>query len=406
MFKHLKLKVKNYRDSIIWFLLSLILLFTLSFLFISSPPHSDEKHFIETIKIFTERNLFFTMKDYPEITPPLFYIVFSLWSKIFGFSTESLRILNLFISLVCWQLIFYFFKVTTYRPKSSFLLSALVILNPYLLGVSIFVYNDNLMLLFLLLAMIFLYKDRTTLTGVSLSLALLIRQYSIIFPLSVFIYSSLKSIKEKKLRTELFTASVLSIIPLLMLFIYWKGFAPESGLKVWYVKNRSIYNLDYINTYLTLSSVYILPLLIYFFYKRGFVKSKLIFAIAFSIIVSFFPIKPSLATLGQINVTTVGYAHKFSNIIFGADSTALNILFFIFLIAGSYITITLFNDFIKKYREDNIDEESILSLCWLLFLLIMPFSFQVWEKYLLMILTFYMAAIYKQATQINLNHKS
>lgn len=405
MFEHLKLKVKNYRDSIIWFLLSLIILFTLSFLFISSPPHSDEKHFIETIKIFTEGNLIYTMKDYPEITPPLFYIVFSLWSKIVGFSIESLRILNLIISLVCWQFIFYFFKLTTYRSKSSFLLSALVIMNPYLLGVSIFVYNDNLMLLFLLLAMIFLYKERPTLTGISLSLALLIRQYSIVFPLSVFIYSSIKSIKENKLRTELLIASVLSIIPLLMLFIYWNGLAPESGLKVWYIENRLIYNLDYINTYLTFSSIYTLPLLIYFFYKKGFVITKLIYAVVFSTIISFFPIKPSLATLNQINVTTVGYAHKFSRIIFGTDSTALNILFFIFLILGSYITIILFSDFIKKFREDNIDKESILSLCWLLFLLIMPFSFQVWEKYLLMILPFYMAAIYKQATQINLIEK-
>lgn len=191
------------------------------------------------------------------------------------------------------------------------------------------------MLLFLLLAIIFLYKDRPTITGVSLSLTLLIRQYSIIFPLSVFIYSLLKSIKEKKLKTGLFTASVLSIIPLLMLFIYWKGFAPESGLKIGYVKNRSIYNLDYINTYLTFSSVYTLPLLIYFFYKKGFAKSKLIFAITFSIIVSLFPIKPSLATSRQINVTTVGYVHKFLNIIFGTDSIAHNILFFILLISGS-----------------------------------------------------------------------
>ncbi|MEJ5263583.1 MAG: glycosyltransferase family 39 protein [Ignavibacterium sp.] len=388
--------MKKYRDSIIWFFVSAIVLFTLSFVYLSSPPHSDERHFIETIKLFTEGNLISTIKDYPEITPPLFYILFSVWTKISGFSIESLRILNVLISLLCWQLIFYFFKTVTKNFRASFLLTALIVFNPYFIGVSIFVYNDNLMLLFIMLGVLSFIKIRSAVTDLFFALGILVRQYLIIFPLSVFIYSLLQSILSKKLRVNFLIATALSVIPIFFLFIYWQGFAPESGLKIWYVKNRSLYNLDYINTYLTFSTVYILPLIIYYFHKRKLSKLHLIYSLILSVILSLFPVQPSLATVSQTKVTTVGYVHKFLAAIFGMDSILLNVLLFILLLAGCYITMILVTDLIKKFQDKSLDYQIIFSLLWISFLIIMPFSFQVWEKYLIMILPFYAAAIYTQ----------
>ncbi len=162
------------------------------------------------------------------------------------------------------------------------------------------------------------------------------------------------------------------------------------------MKNRSYYNLDYINTYLTFSTVYIFPLIIYYFHKRRLSKLHLIYSLIISVILSLFPVQPSLATLGQTNVRTVGYAHKFLAEIFGMNSVHLNIFLFIFLLAGCYITMSLVIDLIKKFQDKSIDNPSIFSLLWISFLIIMPFSFQVWEKYLIMILPFYAAAIYTQ----------
>lgn len=393
--------MKKYRDSIVWFIISSIVLFTLSFFYSSSPPHSDERHFIETIKLFSEGNILSHIKDYSEITPPLFYILFSVWTKLSGFSIGALRILNVLISLICWQLLFYFFKTITKNSRASFLLSALIVFNPYFTGMSLFVYNDNLMLLFIMIGILSFTKNRAAATGLFFALGILVRQYSIIFPFSVFVNSLLQSIISKKLRVNFLIATALSIIPIFFLFIYWQGFAPESGLKIWYVKNRSLYNLDYINTYLTFSTVYIFPFIIYYFYKMRISKLNLIYSVILSVILSLFPVQPSLATVSQTKVTTVGYAHKFLTAMFGSDSILLNFLLFILLFAGCYITINLIIDLIKKFQDKSIDYQIIFSLLWISFLIIMPFSFQVWEKYLIMILPFYAAAIYTQmATDI------
>lgn len=87
-------------------------------------------------------------------------------------------------------------------------------------------------------------KNRAAATGLFFELGILVRQYSIIYPLSVFVNSLLQSIISKKLRVNFLIATALSIIPIFFLFIYWQDFAPESGLKIWYVKNRNVYNLD------------------------------------------------------------------------------------------------------------------------------------------------------------------
>lgn len=120
-------------------------------------------------------------------------------------------------------------------------------------------------------------------------------------------------------------------------------------------------------------------------------------------ILSLFPVQPSLAKISQTKVTTVGYVHKFLSAIFGMDSILLNLLLFILLLAGCYTTINLATDLIKKFQDKSIDYQIIFSLLWISFLIIMPFSFQVWEKYLIMILPFYTAAIY---TQIVTNYKN
>ncbi len=393
--------MKKFNVSLVWLIFSLTVLLTLSFFYWHTPPHADERHFIETIKIFSESNNLSIIKDYPEITPPLFYILFSFWSKLSGFSVESLRTLNLFISVIVWQLIFNLIRKITIRTKVTFLLSILLIANPYIIGISVFVYNDNLMLLFILSGVISFLGDKPMLTGLFFSLALLTRQYSIIFPIALFFYSIITSLVEKELKKDFLLSSAISTLPILVLFIYWQGLAPQSGLEYWVIKNRSFYSIDYINSYITYSTFYLLPLIIFFPYKKEFRKSVFIISILLSIILSFFPIKPSLATLFQTEVTTIGYGHKLLKMILGDRDLLVGIFHSILLLAGSYTTIYLLYDSVMKVKTGRCEKEIFFTLSWIIFLLVMPFSFQVWEKYLVMILPFYLIAIYQ-----SMNHKS
>lgn len=381
-------------ESLLWMLFSAAVLFTLSFLNISKPPHSDERHFVETINIFYNNFSLSAIKDYPEITPPFFYYFYALWAKVFGFSIESLRIFNTLISLITWQLIFIFFRFVTQNTRHTFLLSLLTILNPYLIGISIYVYNDSLNLLLLLIAVIAFLKDKATIMSLFFSLALLTRQYSVIFPLAIAVYSITKFFTQSKENKKFIFASLISFIPLIVLIIIWNGFTPKSGEEFWIVRNRAVYNIDYINSYISFSSIYAFPLVLYFLIKKGFNKVNLLFALLLTLLLSFFPIKPSLATLSQTNVLTIGYAHKFLAMLFGYETLLLKIVLSMFLFFGSYVIASLLRNLFSEIKTRQLNKLSLFTIFWFFFLLIMPFSFQVWEKYLVMIMPFYLSAIY------------
>lgn len=388
------LKAKRLNGTLIWLIFSIVVLTTISFLNINKPPHSDERHFVRTINLFYHNFSLSTLKDYPEITPPLFYYLFALWAKVFGFSLESLRIFNIIIALFSWQLIFHLYKFVTQNIKHAFLLSLLAIVNPYFIGVSFYVYNDNLALLFLLSSLLAFFKDNALLMSLFFSLSLLTRQYSIIFPLTINFFSLITFFFQNKENKKFIFTPLISFIPLFVLIIIWNGFAPKSGEEFWIVKNRAVYNIDYINAYISFSSIYAFPLAIYLLFLKGVNKISLLFAILTAFVLSHFPIKPSLAALAQTNVLTIGYAHKFLVMLFGYESLLLKIVLFLFLLLGSYVTISLGKNLFWEFKNRCLNKISVFPLLWFFFLLIMPFSFQVWEKYLVMILPFYIIAIY------------
>ncbi|MGQ9864615.1 MAG: hypothetical protein ACUVRD_09110 [Bacteroidia bacterium] len=72
---------------------------------------------------------------------------------------------------------------------------------------------------------------------------------------------------------------------------------------------------------------------------------------------------------------------------------ALNVVLFLFLLAASYMTLVLVRNLWITYRLQRWTENAFFTLSWLAFLLIMPFSNQVWEDYLLLVLPFYAAAV-------------
>ncbi len=124
-------KIKPYH---IWIIFSLFALTTIGILSLKLPFRGDERHIVETIKLFADNFNFNTIKDYPEVTPPFFFMFYALWAKIFGASTESLRILTLIISFITWQLVYYLFHLFVKKEFHALLLSLLVVINPYFFG--------------------------------------------------------------------------------------------------------------------------------------------------------------------------------------------------------------------------------------------------------------------------------
>jgi hypothetical protein len=119
-----------------------------------------------------------------------------------------------------------------------------------------------------------------------------------------------------------------------------------------------------------------------------------IIALIFTAALSFYSIKPSVATLVQTNQTTVGYAHKLIFQFFGVSSLGIKVIFGILLFVGTYLNVEIINFAIKNLKDVTEDKKIVLILLWFLFLLIMPLSYQVWEKYLTMVLPFFIFSIY------------
>ena len=386
--------MKKLTASQIWFIFSLITLSIAGILFIKLPFHGDEKHIVETIKLFADNFAFNTIKDYPEVTPPFFYMFYALWAKIFSSSTESLRLLTLIISFITWQLLFFFIKMFVKNDIHVFLLSLLIVINPYFFGTNVFVFTDMLTIMLILLSIISFIKNKLFLFFIFSTLAILSRQYAVIIPAAVIVYSLLSYKNNNLISRNNIIASLISFIPLIILFVIWKNISPASGIEKWIVPNLSFYNLDYINTYITFSVVYIFPLALIFFSKIKLNYKRFFIAFSITILLAVFPVKPSLATLEFTDYKTVGIVHQVFAEFLGYESFGLKIVLWVFLFAGCYINIEIIKRFYLQIKSKSYNTELILPLLWFLFLLIMPLSYQVWEKYLIMILPFYVLSIY------------
>lgn len=393
------------KEYLYWILFSVVVLSLLGYFTIELPPHGDERHFVETIRSFSASLNFGMIKDYPETTPPLFYVIGAIWAKIFNDSLESLRIFNLLISFVTWQCIYLLLNLFSKNRLHTFLLSLLVVLNPYFLGLSVFVFTDMITIMFGLLAVISLVKEKYYLFILLSTLAILCRQYAIIFPLSAIVFWAAQRLTGKRIAKLNFAGAVLSILPLLILFSIWGDIAPAAGVKKWIVKNDDVYNISYINTYLTFTIFYISPLFIILLKKTKLNFIDVLAAVVLSVILSFFPISPSKATLVQTDYNTVGYAHLYLVRIFGENTILLKFILGLFLLGGCYFTILLLKVFFEDIKNQQITEGNYFTLVWLIFLILMPFSYQVWEKYLTIVLPYIIINLFLLLNRVELQRK-
>lgn len=386
--------MKNLSPFQFWSILSFYIVSIISIVTIGLPYRGDERHFVETIRLFSDNFSLNTLKDYPEVTPPLFYYVFAAWSKLFGHSIESLRIFNSIISFMNWLLIFKLNERFIKDIKIVFFLSLISVLNPYFLGMSAHVFTDMLTINFILVSMLSFFNNNFIVFTIFSTMAILTRQYAIIFPAGVFIYSVLNVKIHSSVNKKFIIGSVISLLPILSLFMVWQNISPKSGIEKWLVPNSNIYNVDYINSYITFSIIYILPVFLLVFKKSNLDLKVIASSIFFALVISLFPIKTSVATLMLTDYKTIGFAHEFLVDIFGFETIAIKSLLWFLLLIGCLINMKIIFSIIKKIKDNRFEKDIVPYLVWVLFLLVMPFSYQVWEKYLTMILPFLLLSIF------------
>jgi hypothetical protein len=376
----------EYRSSLLYTALFIIAyLFGIAAIALRLPCWSDECHFVGTIVQFEQEFNLHTLVHYNEMSMPLPFVLYAAWGKCVGDSLNVLRLFSLLIACATFFAFHSLFFLVLRKGLFSFLLVVFLALNPYMAGVSVFVFTDMLMMLSLALFMLGMARHNLPLLFFSSMAGLLCRQYFVFATGAGILFFIHVWILENKEIKFLRSAGVLlaSMIPMVSFFTLWHGLCPDNADKSLYIRGGPQFHLNSLTLYITLVFVYSFPLLVGL--RKHFYRNRrlLILSLILGFFYWLFPIVPSTAAL-DVNITTVGYFNRLLRIWpgKGLEHYFLFVLFTLALPVCMQIGIDLVNLVARRKAEFPL----FLCLTVFSFFAVMPFSYLDWEKYFLPLL--------------------
>jgi len=222
----------------------------------------DESHFYVTIKHFAENFNLKTMLDYDQVTGPVFYYLYAAWGKLISSDIGSLRGFNLIVSAFTVLVLYLNFKYVLKDELQAFISLVAVLVNPYFIGLSFFVFTDMLSLLGALLAFYSYVSGRYFLLIISTLVCVMTRQYTAFIFLSFGIHSLIGLYQGKTKEFYNLVAMGVGFLPFFLLLYLWQGIAPPSGIARWVEEGQNRFHFNYLITYTIFSAIYLAPLLI------------------------------------------------------------------------------------------------------------------------------------------------
>ncbi len=366
------------------FLLILIILVVFEVLLVSvvglhQPYWGDEAHFVKTVRQFGNEISVSQLQHYNEMSTPLPFILYAAWGHVLGFDIATLRIFSLIIALITYLVFFHLAFSIFKNPGTAILITLFLLIQPYLIGLSIFVFTDMLMMLFLILGILAVRNSRPYLFSFAAAGGLLCRQYFAFFILAAGIYFLARLVLQKNKQSAFMLISTfLSTLPLIFLFILWKGFSPQNNMKALYLNERLHFHPDFLVLYISLFAVYLFPVIIYR-WRSIYGNIRILAA---SVLVSgiyiFFPVyasKPAVA----VNVLTVGFFHRLVRAIVGTGADQF--VFYAAFLLSLPVVISIIRDGWRRVGKRDFDFLFFLDLAIIGFIFLMPFSYLNWEKY-------------------------
>ncbi len=358
-----------------------LLLFQSTVFYLASQRETwgDEGHFVNTVRYFGTGLTIDKVRHYNEMSGPLPFMLYAAWGNLFGFDLNTLRLLSLILSLILYVTFCYLLFLITQNEWSSIVGTVFLVLHPYMIGLSAFVFTDLLPILASVVALTAMYKKRYVLFLFALIVSLLSRQYFVFFIGAVIIFYTFNYIQTKSREYLLMLlAAGLSVVPLILLMILWQGASPQNVRTEMYLGEAYRFHLSYLNLYVAQISIYMLPYLVW--RRKIFYSSKTILWISLfiSFIYFFGPVEPCKAAL-QHNVSTVGYFHKL--IVISGIEPFRHVIFYISFLFALPVILTMLRNIFNQISTFKSDPKLFYELAFFMFFLIMPFSYLVWEKY-------------------------
>jgi hypothetical protein len=377
-----------------------------SYIAFQRSPWGDERHFIETARLFGNDLTLQTLAHYSEMSTPLHFIIYGLWGKIMGFELNQLRLFSPVIALTTYLLFFMLIWRVTRHGLLTLAGVLFFMFHPYMVGFSTFVFTDMLTILFLILAIYAIYTHNPLLLFIGNACALLSRQYAVFFTVAAGVYFLLILLTQKNKKDAFVPgiALVLSCLPLIGCIFLWKGLSPDSPIKTIYLKYAITYHVPALFMYIALLFLYMIPF-IFIAVRHVFGRRALWTYIIMLVISGVYWLAPVIPSPSAIDgkIYTVGFFHK------AIDAFSQNVLFhqsifFIcFALAMPFMHLIV-TSLLNSIQTARITFTVFLDLCIVAFLLIMPFSYLWWEKYFMLLVPVLILRIILERTGMREDH--
>jgi hypothetical protein len=344
--------------------------------------YGDEAHFVPTIHQFVTGINLNTLKHYDEMSTPLPFVLYALWGRVFGLDLPNLRLFSMVIAFATYLLFYWLLLLVFNDTRYAFWGSVFLAANPYMIGLSFFVYTDMLPIFFILLGCVAMLRRQPLVLALASCGALLCRQYFIFFPGTVLLGYSLEYLLTRERSARLMVlAAVASFLPWAALALLWGGIAPDNAMRASYLGKGLRFHPSYLVLYILQCFVYLFPVVFWrwrFFYSDFRVLGG---CFLLSWVYWLFPVAPSEAIV-KSQIYTVGF---FQNLLGQlTDSARLEqVVFFVTFLLGLPIVFAYLRDGYMKFRQRDFGFPFLLDLSIITFLATMPFSYHCWEKYFL-----------------------
>lgn len=367
-----------------WFYLFLILFILVetvaAFFAFKQEPWGDEHHFYETAKYFGEGLTLDTLTRYNEMSTPLPFVLYGLWGKVFGFSLNAMRLFSLLVSFTTAVGFYLLANRFISKPFHIFLAATTFAFHPYNIGFSVFVFTDMLPITASIFGLLAIIYKRPVLWMLLAAAGLLSRQYFVFFSLPVGLFFCLRFIKKPSSSSFFMAlATLLSTIPTIALFYLWEGFSPKNNINHLYMNEAFSYHIEYLTLYVAQFSLYLIPALVIklktYYCDRRIVSTSLFL----STLYFFYPVYPCPASL-EAHFTSVGLFNTMLQYLHIGE-TGTHIVFYVFYLLGWPVVLSILMNCIKDLKQQNYSYAFLLGLAMVAFLIIMPFSYLLWEKY-------------------------
>jgi len=349
------------------------------------PTWGDEGHFVETVYLFGDEISTHTLKHYDEMSTPLPFILYALWGRLVGFELERLRLLSLLLAVTTYILLYLFFSKLLGAGRAALLAAAFVIVHPYMIGFSLFVFTDMCAIMFMLAACLALHRGRPIWFAFMLAGALLCRQYLAFMSVALLVvYAAQWYHRKSPMPPAMLTATVLSALPLALLFLFWGDVHPDNLRKQLYLTESFRFHPSACTLYISQLFWFLLPVLL--IRRRHLYRDRRLWlaAAVVSLCYFLFPVNASAPAL-EAGVETVGLMHRALLFLFG-ESWLTSAVFFVGFLFGLPPVFLVGRDAYHGLVRRRLDIALFLDVCILSFLILMPWSYLYWEKYFMPLL--------------------